>query len=166
MSTQAISNAQLLPGTSRRTNLQRTQIMRSLNREKTDMPNMTCIFRVFLTSANIPSPGLHASATRQSTTSSLVTALGCKICGDTLSIVRWRRRPRCPGHLWKHRSSHGRHRGAAWFEDHSVSHLLTILLWPGMFGYALKHPIKKANHLVRNHRELTSLTLSCLLGRF
>ena len=35
-----------------------------------------------------------------------------------------------------------------------------------MFGYALKHPIKKANHLVRNHRELTSLTLSCLLGRF
>ena len=43
---------------------------------------------------------------------------------------------------------------------------LTLLLWPGMFGYALKHPIKKANHLVRNHRELTSLTLSCLLGRF
>ena len=35
-----------------------------------------------------------------------------------------------------------------------------------MFGYALKHPIKKANHLVRNDREFTSLTLSCLLGRW
>ena len=35
----------------------------------------------------------------------------------TLSIVRWRRRPRCPGHLWKHSPSHGCHRGAAWFEN-------------------------------------------------
>ena len=35
----------------------------------------------------------------------------------------------------------------------------------GMFGYSLKHPIKKANHLIRNNQELTSLTLSCKLGR-
>ena len=35
-----------------------------------------------------------------------------------------------------------------------------------MFGYALKHPITKADHLVRNNREFTSLTLSCLLGRW
>ena len=34
-----------------------------------------------------------------------------------------------------------------------------------MFGYSLKHPIKKANHLIRNNQELTSLTLSCKLGR-
>ena len=43
--------------------------------------------------------------------------------------------------------------------------VLAVILLPGMFGYSLKHPIKKANHLLRNNRELTSLTLSCLLGR-
>jgi len=47
----------------------------------------------------------------------------------------------------------------------TVLHMVVIVEQLGMFGYALKHPIKKANHLVRNHRELTSLTLSCLLGR-
>ena len=36
---------------------------------------LTCIFRVYPTLANTLSPGPHASATRQSTTSSLVTAL-------------------------------------------------------------------------------------------
>lgn len=43
--------------------------------------------------------------------------------------------------------------------------MVVIVEQLGMFGYALKHPIKKANHMVRNNRELTSLTLACELGR-
>ena len=47
----------------------------------------------------------------------------------------------------------------------TVLHMVVIKDQLGMFGYALKHPIKKADHLVRNYRELTSLTLCCELGR-
>ena len=43
---------------------------------------LTSICRVYLTSENILSPGLHASATRLSTTSSLVKNLGSKIHVD------------------------------------------------------------------------------------
>ena len=88
--------------------------MRWLKRQKT---LSTCIFRVSLTSVNTPLPGLHASATRRSTTSSLVTTLDPKPMLTTFSIARGRGRPRCSGHLWKHRPSHGRHRGAAWWEN-------------------------------------------------
>ena len=34
-----------------------------------------------------------------------------------------------------------------------------------MFAYALRHPLRSANPEVANHAELTSLTLSCKLGR-
>ena len=47
----------------------------------------------------------------------------------------------------------------------TVLHMVVIVEQLGMFGYALKHPIKKADHLLRNNQEFTSLTLSCLLGR-
>merc|ERR1740128_503030 len=47
----------------------------------------------------------------------------------------------------------------------TVLHMVVIVEQLGMFGYALKHPVAKANHMVRNERELTSLTLACLLGR-
>ena len=43
--------------------------------------------------------------------------------------------------------------------------MVVIVEQLGMFGYALKHPVKKANHMVANNRNLTSLTLSCELGR-
>ena len=35
----------------------------------------------------------------------------------------------------------------------------------GMYGYALRHPRKNANPNIKNNRGLTSLTLSCELGR-
>ena len=35
----------------------------------------------------------------------------------------------------------------------------------GMFGYALRHPLHKANQYLRNDYGLTCLTLSCKLGR-
>jgi hypothetical protein len=35
----------------------------------------------------------------------------------------------------------------------------------GMYGYALRHPRKNANPNMKNNRGLTSLTLSCELGR-
>ena len=47
----------------------------------------------------------------------------------------------------------------------TVLHMVVIVEQLGMFGYALKHPIKKADHLIRNNQEMTSLTLSCKLGR-
>ena len=34
-----------------------------------------------------------------------------------------------------------------------------------MYGYALRHPRKNANPNIKNNRGLTSLTLSCELGR-
>ena len=116
MLTSAISYAQLHPGTSRPINLQRTQIMRWFKREKNNL-RLISISRVSLTWANTPLPGLHASATRRSTTSSLVISLDPKPMLTTFSIVRGRRRPRCSGHLRKHCPSHGRHRGAAWWEN-------------------------------------------------
>jgi len=54
------------------------------------------------------------------------------------------------------------------FQDtygNTVLHMVVIVEQLGMFGYALKHPVKKANHMVANNRNLTSLTLSCELGR-
>ena len=38
-------------------------------------------------------------------------------------------------------------------------------LTQGMFGYALRHPLKSANPGVVNKQDLTCLTLSCMLGR-
>ena len=42
-----------------------------------------------------------------------------------------------------------------------------VVVWDrmGMFAYALRHPLKSANPEVPNHAQLTSLTLSCKLGR-
>ena len=169
MSKRAISNAQLHPGTSRQTNLQRTQIMRWLKREKTDVQNVTYAYLGSILPRRIP------------------PCLGCMpLQRDGLQPPRW-------WYLWIQnpcwqlslspeegadpdaQDTYGNtvlhmvviveQLGGKTLKDSFISRL-TLLLWPGMFGYALKHPIKKANHLVRNHRELTSLTLSCLLGRF
>ena len=35
----------------------------------------------------------------------------------------------------------------------------------GMFGYALRHPLKSGDPDLNNHAGLTCLTLSCKLGR-
>ena len=37
--------------------------------------------------------------------------------------------------------------------------------YQGMFGYALKHPIKGGNQYLENKAGLTCLTLACFLGR-
>ena len=46
-----------------------------------------------------------------------------------------------------------------------VLHMVVVADQLGMYGYALRHPLKSANANVRNHRGLTCLTLSCELGR-
>ena len=47
----------------------------------------------------------------------------------------------------------------------TVLHMVVVADQLGMYGYALRHPLKSANANVRNHRGLTCLTLSCELGR-
>ena len=47
----------------------------------------------------------------------------------------------------------------------TVLHMVVVADQLGMYGYALRHPLKSANANIRNHRALTCLTLSCELGR-
>ena len=47
----------------------------------------------------------------------------------------------------------------------TVLHMVVVADQLGMYGYALRHPLKSANANVRNQRALTCLTLSCELGR-
>ena len=47
----------------------------------------------------------------------------------------------------------------------TVLHMVVIQNQMGMFGYALRHPVKFANQYIKNKAGLTCLTLSCKLGR-
>ena len=47
----------------------------------------------------------------------------------------------------------------------TVLHMVVVADQLGMYGYALRHPLKSANANIRNQRALTCLTLSCELGR-
>ncbi|XP_023321114.1 transient receptor potential cation channel subfamily V member 5 isoform X3 [Eurytemora carolleeae] len=47
----------------------------------------------------------------------------------------------------------------------TVLHMVVVTVQLGMYGYALRHPRKNANPNIKNNRGLTSLTLSCELGR-
>ncbi len=46
-----------------------------------------------------------------------------------------------------------------------VLHMVVVTNRMGMFGYALRHPLHSANPEIPNNAGLTSLTLSCKLGR-
>lgn len=47
----------------------------------------------------------------------------------------------------------------------TVLHMVVVQNQMGMFGYALRHPLKSANQYLQNNDGLTCLTLSCKLGR-
>ena len=47
----------------------------------------------------------------------------------------------------------------------AVLHMVVVANQMGMFGYALRHPIRSADQYQRNDVGLTCLTLSCKLGR-
>ena len=47
----------------------------------------------------------------------------------------------------------------------TVLHMVVVTDRMGMFGYALRHPLKSGNPEVANNAGLTCLTLSCFLGR-
>ena len=47
----------------------------------------------------------------------------------------------------------------------TVLHMVVVTNRMGMFGYALRHPLKSGNPAIYNKADLTCLTLSCKLGR-
>lgn len=47
----------------------------------------------------------------------------------------------------------------------TVLHMVVVTNRIGMFGYALRHPLKSGNSEIDNNAALTCLTLSCKLGR-
>jgi ankyrin repeat protein len=47
----------------------------------------------------------------------------------------------------------------------TVLHMVVVASQLGMYGYALRHPLKKGDPYITNNRGFTCLTLSCQLGR-